>query len=252
MSLTPACIPSVNNSESLDVNSEDIELIRSHPLFQGLSDKQAEGVLTGLVPRDYPKGYMLFSRGDEMEYFYFIFDGWVKVFRESVDGNEAIIGVFARGETIAEAIAFVGGDYPASAEIIEQARVLPIRASTFVRYLKENPEVGLSMLSTLSVRMHHLVGEIESLKTQTGSQRVCQFLLKLCSVQEGAAVIALPYDKSVISGRLGIQPESLSRIFAKLRKLGVKTERGRVVISDVELLQRFCDGEAEVMNVRRA
>ena len=227
------------------MNKEEFELIRGHPLFQGLSDKQAEDAVKGASPREYPKGYMLFSRDDPMEYFYFIFGGWVKVFRESVDGNEAIIGVFTRGETIAEAIAFVGGDYPASAEIIEQARILPIQASTFVRYLKENPEVGLSMLATLSKRMHHLVGEIESLKTQTASQRVCQFLLKLCTVEEGATVVALPYDKSVISARLGIQPESLSRILGRLRKLGVKTERGRVVISDVELLERFCAGEAE-------
>jgi len=91
--------------------------------------------------------------------------------------------------------------------------------------------------------MHHLVGEIESLKTQTASQRVAHFLLRLCSTHEGKVVVSLPYDKSVISARLGIQPESLSRILSRLRKYGVTTEREQVVISDVALLERYSEGE---------
>ncbi len=226
------------------MDQDDFELIRSHPLFRGLSDTEARDAVKGASVRAYPKGYVLFTRDDPVDYFYFIFDGWVKVYRESLDGDEAIIGVFTRGETLAEAMAFVGGQYPASSQIVENARVLPIRAVTFVHYLKENPEVGLTMLSSLSSRMHHLVGEIESLKTQSASQRVCQFLLRRCSVKDGTAVVALPYDKSVVSGRLGIQPESLSRILARLRKYGVRTERELVVISDVALLERYCAGES--------
>ena len=152
------------------------------------------------------------------------------------------------GETIAEAVAFIGGNYPASAEIVEPARVLAIPASGFKKLLQENPDIGLAMLSTLSQRMHQLVGDIESLKTQPASQRVGHFLLKLCSVDEGPTVVALPYDKTVVSGRLGIQPESLSRILAKLRKLGVKSKGGRVSISDVGALRRFCHGDADTQN----
>ncbi|MBT4891018.1 MAG: Crp/Fnr family transcriptional regulator [Rhodospirillales bacterium] len=228
------------------MDQDEYRLIKEHALFSGLSDKDAEKLLRDASPRDMPKGYSLFMQDDPVEYFYFIFDGWVKISRETLEGNEAIIGVFSRGDTIVEAMAFIGGDYPANAEVIENARILPIRTAPFINYLKERPEVSLSMLSSLSRRMHLLVGEIESLKTQTASQRVCQFLLRRCTVREGAAVIALPYDKTVISGRLGIQPESLSRILSRLRKYGIKTERERVIISDVALLERYCSGEADL------
>jgi len=227
---------------------EEYTFIRSHPLFQGLSDADARGVISGASVKTYPKGYVLFTREDPVDYFYFVFDGWVKVYRETIDGGEAVIGIFTRGETLAEAMAFIGGSYPASAEVVEEARVLPIRSANFVRYLKENPEVGLTMLSSLSKRMHHLVGEIESLKTRTASQRVAQFLLRLCMTDDGEAVVALPYDKSVVSARLGIQPESLSRILARLRKYGVRTERERVIISDVAQLERYSEGESVVLS----
>jgi len=226
------------------MKQEEFDLIHNHPLFQGLSDADAQAILSGAAIKSYPKGYVLFTREDPVDYFYFVFDGWVKVFRETIDGGEAVIGIFTRGETLAEAMAFIGGNYPASSEVVEEARVLPIRSVNFVRYLKENPEVGLTMLSSLSKRMHHLVGEIESLKTRTASQRVAQFLLRLCSSRDGAATIALPYDKSVISARLGIQPESLSRILGRLRKYGVSTERESVVISDIAMLERYSEGES--------
>ncbi len=226
------------------MKQEEFSLIRNHPLFQGLSDADAQAILGSAAVKTYPKGYVLFTREDPVDYFYFVFDGWVKVYRETIDGGEAVIGIFTRGETLAEAMAFIGGNYPASSEVVEEARVLPIRSVNFVHYLKENPEVGLTMLSSLSKRMHHLVGEIESLKTRTASQRVAQFLLRLCSTDDGEAVVALPYDKSVISARLGIQPESLSRILARLRNYGVRTERERVIISDIALLERYSEGES--------
>lgn len=225
------------------MRQDEFSLVRRHPLFQGLSDSEAQEILAGATPKTYPKGYVLFTREDPVDYFYFIFNGWVKVYRETIDGGEAVIGIFARGETLAEAMAFIGGNYPASAEVVEEASVLPIRSVKFVHYLKEYPKVGLTMLSSLSKRMHHLVGEIESLKTRTASQRVAQFLLRLCSTHDGEVVVALPYDKSVVSARLGIQPESLSRIFGRLKKYGVTIERERVIIADVGLLERYSEGE---------
>lgn len=226
------------------MKQEEFSHVRDHVLFRGLSDDDVQAILSGAAIKTYPKGYVLFSREEPVDYFYFVFDGWVKVFRETIDGGEAIIGIFTRGETLAEAMAFIGGNYPASAEVVEEARVLPIRSANFVRYLKENPGVGLTMLSSLSQRMHHLVGEIESLKTQTASQRVANFLLHLCKTNDGEARVLLPYDKSVISARLGIQPESLSRILSRLRKYGVSTEREQVIISDVALLERYGEGES--------
>ena len=54
-------------------------------------------------------------------------DGWVKVYRATPSGEEAVFGVFARGETFAEAALFLGGTYPASAEVVEDARLLRLQ-----------------------------------------------------------------------------------------------------------------------------
>jgi len=61
----------------------------------------------------------------------------------------------------------------------------------------------------------------------------------LCVVQSGACTIKLPYDKTLIAGRLGMQPQSLSRAFARLREQGVTISQNQAAIANVESLQEY-------------
>ncbi|MBL4690694.1 MAG: helix-turn-helix domain-containing protein, partial [Rhodospirillales bacterium] len=118
-----------------------------------------------------------------------------------------------------------------------------ILSKPFRSHITDMPEIAMNMLASMSRRAHQHVADIEQLKTRSATLRVVDFLLKLCPVEEGPAVVSLPYDKTLISRRLGMQPESLSRILAKLRKQGVKTDTNRVVISDVADLMDFANGD---------
>jgi CRP-like cAMP-binding protein len=152
------------------------------------------------------------------------------------------MGLFTRGESFAEAAMFMGGKFPASAEVVEQARLLRVESGPFKKRLHAEPEIAVAMLASLSRRMHYLVGQIEQLQVHSGTQRVADFLLKLCAIREGPAEIALPYDKSLIASRLGMKPESFSRALARLRDLGLRTERSHVAIADVAALVEYCEG----------
>ena len=55
----------------------------------------------------------------------------------------------------------------------------------------------------------------------------------------------LPYDKTLIAGRLGLQPESLSRAFAKLKQIGVSIEQNIAIIDDIGKLRRYFEGGPE-------
>ena len=138
---------------------------------------------------------------------------------------------------------FRGGRSPASALVAEDARLIRISSQPFRQWIQSEPEIALGMLASLSARMHHLVNESEQLQNRSATERVADFILKRCPVREGSAVIALPYDKSLLAARLAMKPESLSRVLAKLRRLGVRTENHRVIVTDVARLARFCAGE---------
>ncbi|MFD1807248.1 helix-turn-helix domain-containing protein [Gemmobacter lanyuensis] len=119
--------------------------------------------------------------------------------------------------------------------------LIRIDADTFMRQIRESPEIAISMLSSTFVHLQGLVAQVEALKAQSGAQRVAEFLLELAECEQGACEVLLPYDKVLIAGRLGMKPESLSRAFAKLREQGVTIRQNVAVIANIAQLRDFAE-----------
>jgi CRP-like cAMP-binding protein len=90
-------------------------------------------------------------------------------------------------------------------------------------------------------KMAALVYEIEALKSQNADQRLAHFLVKLCPQNEERCRFRLPYDKRLIAAQLGVKQETLSRAFAKLREIGVRTETRDILVESVSRLKTQCD-----------
>ena len=223
---------------------EDFDIIRSTSLFANLSDEILRKIFGNGAPRTYPKNSMLFSQGDEASHFYVILAGWVKLYRQMPSGDEAILHVFTRGETFAEAAMFNGQKYPATAEVVNEARLIAVNSNLFKKILNETPQIAMQMLASTSAHMKHLVTEIEQIKGRNSTQRLAYFLFKMCPSGESSSVVHLPYEKSLIAARLGIQPESLSRTLKNLRNYGVDCVKDQVMISDVEALRNLAQDNA--------
>jgi Crp-like helix-turn-helix domain len=118
-----------------------------------------------------------------------------------------------------------------------------------VKSIREMPEIALAMIASTSQHMHHLAQQVEQLKAQTGVQRLAEFLVALCPPDCGKCTIALPYDKTLIAGRLGLKPESLSRAFAKLKPVGVDVHAAHVVVRDPHRLQQLAADDRASMRL---
>jgi len=222
------------------MDEESISVVRSQPLFSGLDNELFESVIQSAHIRTFPKGRMLFQRGDTAECFYVILDGWVKIYRDTANGDQAVLGIFSKGDMFAEAAAFIGVGFPASAEVVEDARLVAIESKRFTAMVEKHPQTALNMLASMSRHLHRLIYEVERLKTRSASQRLVEFLLRRCQATDGPCVVTLPYDKNLIAARLGVQPESLSRLLNKLREYGVTTDANQVFIEDVTRLREYC------------
>lgn len=221
------------------MDQSDWNIIKSAPLFDGVPDESVRLVIGQPDVREFDKGTVLFQQGEPADAFYFILDGWVKIYRMSRQGDETIVAVFARGDSFAEAAMFDGGHYPVNAEIIVPSRLLCIRAGPFRKTLHDEPDLALSMLASCSKHLKYLVEQLEQIKRMSAPRRIANFLLGLCPSASGSCIVTLPYEKSLIANRLGMQPESFSRAMVKLSPLGVQVERGHVVVADVASLAAF-------------
>jgi CRP-like cAMP-binding protein len=125
------------------------------------------------------------------------------------------------------------------AETASKARIVRISANHVIACIREEPDIALAMIGSMSLHLHRLLAEVEQLKAKTGVQRVAEFLVSLAGIDRGECAISLPYDKLLIAGRLGLTPESLSRVFAKLKPLGVEVHASRVLVHDVARLRAY-------------
>lgn len=219
----------------------DWNIVRSTPLFGAMPAEVMQSLIGHSTPRACAKGIVLFQQGDPAKDFFVVLDGWVKLYRLTPEGDEAVVAVFKRGETFAEGAMFIGGRYPVSAETVAPSRLLQIDGTAFRQKIRENPDLAFPMLASASGHLKALVDQIEQIKLLSASQRIAQFLLRLCANDEGEAVVGLPYEKALIANRLGMKPESLSRSLSRLRPLGVSVEREQVTIADVKRLAYFVE-----------
>lgn len=195
--------------------------------------------LDASMVRSHDRGETIFLQGEPARTIYIVLDGWVKLYRISANGNEAVVAVFTRGQSFGEAVALRDDVYPVAAEAATDCRLLRIDASNLLRALRDAPEVAVAILSATFSHLHDLVGQVQQLKAQSGAQRVAEFLLELAPCENGRCAVTLPYEKLLIAGRLGMKPESLSRAFLRLRDIGVTVRQNTAEIDDVVALRNF-------------
>ncbi len=217
------------------------QIAQNSLLLKSLPEKYVDMLLSMSSWRTYEKGETLFFQGETASAIHIVIDGWVKLYRITPNGGEAIVHVFTKGESFGEAVAIQKKEYPVSAEAVTACEVVRIPSSALLNVIREEPEVAVTILASTFNHLHFLVSQLEQLKAQTGPQRVAEFLLDLCCAEHGTHMVTLPYDKVLIAGRLGMKPESLSRSFARLRPVGVQIKKNSAIIEDIERLRSFAE-----------
>lgn len=223
-----------------------IDTIRKSPFFQSIDLQTLNAIAAASSQRHYSKNQEIFAMGDRADAFFIVLKGWVKLYRVSKEGEEVIIHIFGPGESFAEAAVFNDQKaYPVNAQAVENASLMEIPRSFFVKKIEEDTQFALRMLGTIASRQHYLVQQLEQVTARTAPQRIGAFLLRFCQRKEGEKngtwIVDLPYDKSIISARLSIKPETFSRALSKLLPYGVVADKQKIIINDMPKLIDFCD-----------
>lgn len=213
------------------------------PLFSGLPPELRSLLLDTAQVIQLSRGQALFHQGDTGHAIHIVLDGWIKLYRITANGTEAVVDVMTRGQSFGEPIALRGATYPVSAEAASSCDLIAVPASVLLDLIQSRPEVAISILSSTFMHLHGLVQQIEQLKARSGAQRVAEFLVSLCPSDAESATVILPYDKILIAGKLGMKPESLSRAFARLRDHGVRVNQTSAAIASVSRLRELTDAD---------
>ena len=215
-----------------------LDVIARIPLFSGLSPGQLAQFRGIALEKNFGKGELIFSEGDEGSGFYVILAGSVKVFKVSPDGKEHILHIFTVGQTFGEVPVFAGEHFPANAGALHETRALFFPRAAFVALLEKNPALSLKLLADLSLKLRQFTVQIENLSLKEIPARLATYLLYLAEEQGRADQVTLSISKGQLASLLGTIPETLSRIFAKLTSQQlIQVEGRKIALLDPEGLK---------------
>jgi CRP-like cAMP-binding protein len=224
------------------ISEKHKEFIDNLPLFSGLSTETIAKLVQHAQVREYKKGKLLFLEGEQSTRLYIILKGWVKLFKGTASGDEAILQMLSSGDTVVESSIFLNTPFPVSAQIIEDAVLLSLPAPTIREYINEHNVLALNLLTNMSERSQTVIHQIESSRLKSATERVGWFLLKLMVEKKWILdAVELPYNKSTIASYLDMKPETFSRTLKQFKKWGVKIENDLIIFPDRKRLCNYCD-----------
>jgi len=224
--------------------SDYIEYLKKINLFSYLDDQQLSEVDRLVMERNYQKGRIIFVEGEPGEAVYFLREGRVKISKQSDDGREQILHFIHPGEMFAEVILFDGGDYPATAEAVEDSKIGLIKNQEMERITLNNPGIALGILKIMSRRLRMAQKQINDLALMDTSRRMASTLLFLAAEQGISCERGLAIDISLtnqdLANMIGTSRETANRILSDMRRQkALEVDKKQIVITDMKRLKSW-------------
>ena len=218
----------------------DVDALLAHlPLFKHLDASQRTLMAQASQQIRVAKHGYVFHRGDPANGLFIVAVGQIKLAIPTQNGHEKVIEFFGAGSAFGEAVMFLDLPYKVQAQALADSLLIWIGKQEIYAALDRDPSFARRMLAGLSLRLHGLIHDIETLNSHNARQRVIRYLL---SQPQTAARIQLPVNKNVIASKLGLTPETFSRILQQLSRDGLIEVLGRAVwLRDTRALTQHLD-----------
>ncbi|MFO7524876.1 MAG: Crp/Fnr family transcriptional regulator [Ignavibacteriaceae bacterium] len=226
------------------INKEIVqkETLRIIPLFAELSIQQLRSITSISKLEQFRKNEVLFREDEFYRGFYVLLKGIIKVYKISSSGKESVVHIVRPLNAFADIPLFEGGNYPVSAEALEESLALFIPKEKFLNLIKNEPEISLKMLAGFAKRLKSLINQLDDLSSKEVPNRLAKYILKEIK-SAGTDKLAEPFvklsiPKSAIAGYLGTITETLSRTFKKLQDEKIIRVNGKkIFVSDITRLK---------------
>ena len=217
----------------------DTAVVRRCPVFAAIGEADLIALLRSCRTLSRPAGTLLFSAGQSAGCFYVVLSGRVKVFHLSERGEEQILHLCDPGDAFGEAAMWAGGDYPAGAEVADDARLLVVPRDVLRDAISGHADLAMGMMAGMSAKLREFAALIESLSLKEVPARVAGVLWE----QAGRGrlhTFKLKQSKRHLAGQIGTAPETLSRALAKLKADDVIDVAGSTIrVLDASRLARL-------------
>lgn len=210
----------------------------SIPFVREFSADIRAALLASSVPRTLRKGERLNSAGDRPESLAIIISGMVELGGTETDADCGVL-LLTSGDLVTPMAVLYGEPCLTYATALTRTRLLLVPRSTLVQQASQQPEVALALARTMGAQWRMAVRHIIDLKCRTAGERLAAFLLRFVEHSEDRP-IKLPFSKGTLAARLGVTPETLSRVIQVVAANGIVLRGTQILVRDRAKAEIFC------------
>lgn len=222
--------------ETLPIKAQEL---REIPTFAAIADDQLRGLAAVMVRQIYTPGQMIFLEGDRAGSLWFVYDGRVKIIKQSLNGRIQGLCMMNRGKCFGSCPLFDMETNPATAQALDDVTLFVLPESAIQHLRSHEPVLVKTLLHIYSQRLEHLSRISEYLGAWTVPDRINDCLLTYANREGGIPVVELTHEKlAVLSGTVR---EVVTRHLASLEREGIiRSETGRIVLLNDSALLPPC------------
>ena len=202
-------------------------VIRSSPLFSGISDEELAAMLSCLQAetKEFPKDAFVLRAGDTAESIGLVLTGSVLVLQEDVWGNRNILSKAGPGQTFAAAFACAPGarlnasvlaETPVTAIFLNVKRILNVCPSACVHHNR----IIRNLLGELAEKNLRFSEKLAHMGQRTTRSKLMSYLSAEAQ-RFGKTEFDIPFSRQQLADYLGVERSGLSLELGKMRDEGL-------------------------------
>ncbi|WP_043933646.1 Crp/Fnr family transcriptional regulator [Bacillus sp. EB01] len=199
-----------------------IKRLSAVPIFRELNFCELEELVKIAQARNFKNKMYVFMQDDPLDRVFFIHSGKVKIYKTDSAGKEQIVSVLEAGEMFPHAGFFRKGNYPAHAEIIEEAQLVVIPINEFEKVLIAYPELSIKLFKVLGEKIVDLQERLEAQILHNTYEQIVLLLLRLTK-SNGVELgdlhrLTTQFTNRELANMIGTSRETVSRTVNHLKK----------------------------------
>ena len=198
-----------------------IEQLQQTDLFNSLSCDELEKIST---VHKFQQDNIVFYQGDPSEYFYFLVEGSVKVYKVDTKGTEIVVHNFGKNTLVAEMATIEEINFPATCICMKDSTFILIKRDAFLNILETNAALSFQVIKSLSKKIQIFNGLLDKNLIFDATAKVAAY------ISENPELFKTK-KKKAIATELQMTPETFSRILKKLKDL-------KLIDNDLNILDK--------------
>jgi len=226
-----------------------LKLLKKIPFLSALSPAHLREVYRLARQVEVRARESVFHKREDADAMFIVLAGRVKIFTRSAGKKRKTFAYMKAGDFFGEMALVEGVTRTASAQAVEDSRLLVIRKQDFQSLLSRDPKLCFYLLRIVCQRLRRANEEIEGLLFRNVLGRVAKAMLDLGRTgrasREGPLVLKDRFTQQELADVVGTTREPFTRALASLKRAGLvsTTRDGRYSIPDAGRLAGLCRAE---------